>query len=181
MPHGRRHENMQTPLNPLDNELKEATERAELGWSADNARNTLAEAMLTIRAATSIARRAVTDMETLSSNVEQDFIRLRSIASSSPTSNSQKSPHLSRKQAGMLVNVCNRLLKALDVKELVKMSLDLTNQARIFVEMREKIDKRYGEEERQRAEDITRYLTAEQLVWVLGLIEENKEAGIVNV
>ena len=158
-------------------ELKEAQERVEIGWNRDKARNTLAESMQTIEVAARLARKAVEEMEATSETIEPAIKEVRLVVQKMQgvgISSSKQSGTLSRDQARRIISSTEKLLKALDVKEIVKMSLDLTNQSKIFLEMMAKIDIRYGEEDRQRAEDITEHLTAEQLLQVYEWIGENK-------
>ena len=165
-------------------EMNLALERAEIGWDRDKARGTLAESMQTIEIASRLARKAVTEIDGAAIDIAADVEALKEIISDMQAegiSSGKTSGTCTRRQANAILTVCNRLVRAFDVKEIVRMSLDLTNQSRIFVDMMDRVDKRYGEEDRKRAEDITEHLTTEQLLQVLAWVGENKEAKSVGV
>lgn len=169
---------------PVD-ELNEAVERVEMGWSREQARATLAESMHTIAIASRMARHAVASIETSSGDLDEDFTFLRTIINqlrNEGLSSAKDSGLLNRSQAGKIISCLNRIQGAFDISNMVKLSLDLTNQTRVFVDMMDKVDRRYGEEEAQKAQDITEHLDTEQLMIVLGWVRENrsKKEGISN-
>lgn len=167
-----------------DQAMQEAIERSEMGWSRDEARQTLAESMTTITIASRLARQAVAEIDRTSRGIADDLTDLKQLITTMKAegiSSGRHSGTCTRLQANAILTCCNKLLACLDVKDLVRMSLDLTNQSRIFLDMMAKIDIRYGEEDKVKQEDITRYLTTEQLIIVNEWIGENKHGYEVNI
>lgn len=165
----------------MPDELTEVVERVEIGWDREKARETLSESMQTISVASRLARKAVMEIESTSQEIEPDIITMKGMISAMRAegiSSGRQSGTCTRSQAQKIISSCNKILACFDVNDIVRMSLDLTNQSRIFIEMMDRIDKRYGAEDRQQQEDITRWLTEGQLMMVMGWIRENKTEGM---
>ena len=164
-----------------DPELQAAQERADAGWDRDQARQVLADSVKTIRAASNIARIAVEAMETVSTGLQADLTFLKDLIErlqdQGEINSPRKSGLMNKIQARQIITGINKLLKSMDVGVVVKLSLDLTNQARGFVEMMERIDRRYGAEDLKKEQDITEHLTAPQLMQVMAWLEQNKQEG----
>lgn len=157
-------------------QLKEAVERVEMGWDRDKARATLADSMQTIEVASRMAKRAIVGIEGATETLEYELKELREFIESIRLDGISKrgGNTLTRLQASKIIQNTDRIARTFDIAPIIRMSLDLTNQTHAFVNMMDKIDKRYGEEDRRASEDITRHLTEDQLMQVYEWVRENK-------
>ena len=153
-------------------------EEKSIGWDREKARSVLAKSLETINIASDVARAAVENAQ----NMPDDFINsceelkqhIKDLQVSNRTGGPKALKQVTRADANKIIRTLDQILAAQDVSRIVSMSLDLTKQSQMFVAMMEVISKRFGEEERAKAEDITAQLTPEQLVIVWGMIRENK-------
>lgn len=163
-------------MDDMDRLLEDASARLDMGWDRDRAKQTMAESAEVINIATMFAKRAIIDMQKNEEDVEEALSELREIINKVNPGGSRKgeNPNISRSEAADVLRLLGRINSAYDIKGIVKMSLDLTNQCRIFLEMMDKIDVRYGAEEREGKTDLISMLTTEQLQQVYEWVEENE-------
>ena len=159
--------------------LTEAVERVEMGWDRDEARATLADSIQTIAVASRMAKKAISALETAEEEVSESISDLKSMVKElqgDGIKRGRASNGITRAQASKIISLSDKIAKTFDIGPIIRMSLDLTNQSASFVNMMEKIDRKYGEEDKRAAEDITRYLDEEQLMQVYEWVRENKQA-----
>lgn len=165
----------------MPDELQEAIERSEMGWNREDARETLAHSMQTITIASRMARNALSDIEKNASDVEPFLETIKTIVEkfqAEGITGSRKGGNMTRQQAASLISGIGALRRAFDMSAIVKLSLDLTNQTKSFVDMMQKIEARYALEDANRAADITEHLTSDQLMQVMEWVKENQEEAL---
>lgn len=161
----------------MDEVLKEIEEKS-IGWDREKARNVLAESLDTIQIAARVARQAVQQAE----NMPEEFVagcqdlkaHMKDLQAKSLVGGSKKLGYVTRAESNKIIRTLDQILNAMDVARIVSLSLDLTKQAQMFVGMMEVISRRFGEEERAKAEDITQQLNPEQLIQVFQWVRENQ-------
>lgn len=161
----------------MDEVLAEIEEKS-IGWDREKARAVLAQSLETIEIASKVARGAVENAENMPADFKEGCEELKQHIKGLQASNKTGGPkglnQITRGDANKIIRTLDQILASTDVAKIVSLSLDLTKQAQMFVAMMEVISKRFGEEERAKAEDITKQLTPEQLVIVWGMIRENQ-------
>ena len=143
-------------------------------WSEKEAHNVLAETAAVIRVATRHVSKLLAeadDLESLQSSVEKLNDLVTSL-SPDEISTSRSTPWITRGDAREIIALSKRLLKLADLSGIVRLSTDLTTQARTFLEMMSKFSMRTGGIGGE--VDVEDYLTTDQILTLMEWVEEGK-------
>lgn len=164
-------------VDAVDKELREAQARLEGVWDREEARAILSDSMQTIKAAGRIARKAVEIQSDLEVDAREDLNELRDSIVAMKDQGIPGTRHsglISRAQARDILTHLRRIESSLNVSTIVKLCLDLTNQSRLFMDMMDRVNRIWGDDDRRKAEDLENQLTVDQLLQVYQMIEHNK-------
>lgn len=146
-------------------------------WDETIARSVLYESLRAIRVSTQVALDLIDQYDTIKGGISEDIDDLKSTLSQMRQDGRLgRGPdaEITRAEAQRLTNACSRLSRSANAGALIRASSDLTRQVSTYIDMMEKVEKLFGAMERERSEDLSSYLTAEQLIIVHGWVHENR-------
>lgn len=161
-------------LDGIEREMNGADPPA---WNESYARTILHESLRAVRASTQVALDLIDQYDTIKGAVSEDLNELKSTLSQMREEGRLgRGPdaEITRSEAQRLSSVCARLSRSANAGALIRASSDLTKQVAIYIDMMEKVEKIFGAIERERSEDLSSHLTAEQLIIVHGWVHENR-------
>jgi len=148
----------------------------EKTWDKDAARKILYETVNVIDESSSAARSLLVQYRVSADQVREDIEALGAVAESltaQEISTNRSSPWITRSQASTIISTLRAIRSLLDMSSLVKISMDLTNQAKAFIEVVAKVERSWGQNAQEEG-DIEKYLTIEQLMQLAIWIDEGK-------
>ena len=130
-----------------------------------------------------IVSKMLTTYATSGDDLEGLITHLREMSSSlvqKEMASSRTEPWITRGEARTLISVLNQIKQQLSASTLVKTCLDLTTQAKNFLEITAKVQKGWGHDDYEEG-DWDRFLSAEQLLtiaqWVDAAREESHDSS----
>lgn len=124
-----------------------------------------------------IVGRMLTSYANQAEDVETNIDKLHEIAVSltqKEIASSRSTPWITRSEARSIISLLSQLKQQLSASTLVKTCLDLTSQAKNFLEITAKVQKGWGHDDYEEG-DWDRFLSAEQLLTIAQWVDAARE------